>query len=40
VVVLLAAALQLDVTVDGQDPGALAVAREGSDGRDVTVPRR
>jgi len=26
--------------VDVQDPGARAVAREGSDGRDVTVPRR
>jgi hypothetical protein len=38
VVVLLGAALQLDVAVDVQDPGALAVAREGSDGRDVAVP--
>ena len=40
VVVLLGAALQLDVTGDREDPGARAVGREGSDSRDVTVPRR
>jgi hypothetical protein len=40
VVVLLGAALQLDVAVDRKDPGVLAVARERSDGRDVAVPRR
>jgi hypothetical protein len=40
VVVLLGAALQLDVAVNREDLGALAVAREGPDGRDVAVPRR
>ncbi|MCA1683159.1 MAG: hypothetical protein LC685_04120, partial [Actinobacteria bacterium] len=40
VVVLLGAALQLDVAVDREDPGARAVGRERTDGRDVTVPRR
>jgi hypothetical protein len=40
VVRLLGSALQLDVAVDPEDPGALAVARERPDGRDVAVPRR
>jgi hypothetical protein len=40
VVVLLGAALQIDVAVDLEDPGARAVVRERSDGRDVAVPRR
>ena len=38
VVVLLGAARQLDVAGDLEDPGARAVARERSDGRDVAVP--
>jgi hypothetical protein len=40
VVVLLGAALQIDVAVDLEDPGARAVVRERSDGRAVAVPRR
>jgi hypothetical protein len=40
VVVLLGAALQLDVAVDLEDPGARAVARERPNGRDVAVPCR
>jgi hypothetical protein len=38
VVVLLGAALQIDVAVDLEDPGVRAVVRERSDGRDVAVP--
>jgi hypothetical protein len=40
VVVLLGAARQLDVAADLEDPGALAVARERPDSRDVPIPRR
>jgi hypothetical protein len=40
VVVLLGAALEGDVAVDLENPGALAVARERADGRDVAVPCR
>ena len=39
-VVRLGSALQLDIAVDLEDPGARAVVRDGSDGRDVAVPRR
>jgi hypothetical protein len=38
VVVLLSAAVQLDVAVDQKVPGARAVARERPDGRDVAIP--
>jgi hypothetical protein len=38
VVVLLGAAQQLAVAGDLEDPGALALARDRPDGRDVTVP--
>ena len=40
VVVLLGAPVEGDLAVDLQQASALAVAREGTHGRDVTVPRR
>ena len=40
VVVLLSAARQLDVAGDREDPGARAVGRKRTDGRDVAVPGR